>query len=267
MTKWTRYAIVIALLGGVGLPNAGGGTFQILQKTAITIGNRIGGEAAETGGTKTGKVLRKAPGEGSQNSVLRETGSEVAARGANAADDFGETGRMIVNRLGKEGATLLNRNGEAVVPLVREYGAEAAEVCVKHPGLGRRLVEEFGERGIRVGQTLETDEVIRLYRAMKRMPPGKSRMMLLKRAGRQGGRAIRFAERHPKTVLGGATIGYLLTHPQQVGELASKSILGVLKGVGIDPESSPVAAIAVVGLFAFILMGPVYLYGYLRYRR
>lgn len=268
MKRCFGYVVVLALIGsGMGMPDTEAGVFQLFRKAAVNIGRELGGDAAETGSANGSKALRHRPVGESGDSVVRELGGEVLEGGSRAADELGDTGRIIVDRLGKDGITLLKRSRDDIVPLVRRYGVEAADVCVKHPGVGKQLVEEFGEAGIRVGKRLETDEVIRLCRMMNRTPPGKGRMMLLERVKRQGGRAIRVVERHPKTVIGGAATGYLLTHPQQLGQLTSEGVTGLLKGVGIDPARSPIAGMVVVGSLAFILMGPVYLYGYLRYRR
>src|SRR5690242_15811681 len=54
----------------------------------------------------------------------------------------------------------VERNPQALVPLVQRHGAAALEIACKHPGVGESLVSTLGEDGISLGRKLTTDQSI-----------------------------------------------------------------------------------------------------------
>src|SRR2546421_4265671 len=54
----------------------------------------------------------------------------------------------------------VERNPQALVPLVQRHGAAALEIASKHPGVGESLVSTLGDDGITLGRKLTTDQSI-----------------------------------------------------------------------------------------------------------
>ena len=78
--------------------------------------------------------------------VLRRVGPTGVA----AMERYGAPGLKILARWGDDGVRLLAVEGEAAVASLGRYGEEAVELMIRHPGVGRDLLAQFG------GQILKT---------------------------------------------------------------------------------------------------------------
>lgn len=54
------------------------------------------------------------------------------------------------------------RNPGLIAKLTRRHGAEALELSASHPGVGAKVIDEFGESGLKAARALETEDMITL---------------------------------------------------------------------------------------------------------
>lgn len=236
------------------------------------LGKKFSREMAEEGGEA---VVRKSAARvfaragKSHGDDLVRLFRKLGPRSVRMADSYGDDAVRIMSRWGDNGVRLLGRSADDVLPLFRRYGDDALEVCIRHPGVGERLIGEMGEEGIEIGRKLTTDQVIQVLRAS----PELARQGKLREFGRlaaKSGREIfTFIERHPKLTLGVPAFIYIVNHPEilkpageAVGEGVGGAAGGIVEGVGRalmpEPEDRLIgmliiggAVVCTAGLFIF----------------
>lgn len=147
--------------------------FEFLAKKggkefAENVGKKVGKEAIEELAEKTVKEI----GEEGAKKLFRELSEQAIKHGDDVfvvAKKYGTSQTVkLLRELSEESAkkatkSLLNR-GDELMPLVRKFGKEVLEIEAKHPGLSTRIVNEFGEEGLKAMKEIRTDQVIKILR-------------------------------------------------------------------------------------------------------
>jgi hypothetical protein len=84
--------------------------------------------------------------------VLRRVGPS----GVHALETFGAAGLRILARFGDDGLRVLAFEGDAAVASLAKYGEEAVELMIRHPGVGRDLLAQFGAQALKPRLTTES---------------------------------------------------------------------------------------------------------------
>lgn len=143
-----RSSILIGVLGVflVCGPAYGGLRTKAAREAAEFVLERFGAEAAEeTVETLSAKIVRYGSKYGDEAiEAIRKAGP----RGFQLIDDAGENAPAVVRLLSRYGddAVWVASQPRTLAVFLR-HGDEAAEAMMKHPGVGGRMIEEFGSPG------------------------------------------------------------------------------------------------------------------------
>lgn len=235
-------------------------------------GRKFGRETVEEGGKvavkkSVAKVLARSGKRHGDH--LPRLFKRLGPRSVRMVDSYGNDAVKILSRWGDDGLRLLSRSADDVLPLFRRYGDSAIEVCIKHPGVGKRLIREMGEDGIRIGRSLNTDQVIRLLRASPRLARKGKLQEAGRAASRHGTGILDFIENHKALTLGVPAFFYVVHNPEvlqpagaAVGEAAGKGFGGaaggLAEGVGkalVPEREDRLSAKLVLGVVLGALLG------------
>lgn len=175
---------------------------------------RVAREVAETFGREAveaaePRVLRLIEAHGDEAaSVLRKVGHP----GVQAIEKFGAPGLKILARWGDDGMRLLAMEGDAAVAAVARYGDDAAELMIRHPGVGRDLLAQFGAQAART--RLTTDSAVTLARLADPIKRSGRSAEILALIEKSGDRVCDFLWRNKGIVFGAAVLASFLHDPQ-----------------------------------------------------
>jgi|GEM_PF-2193002 len=138
------------------------------KEFAEGVGKKVGKEAVEE---MTERAIREVGEEGAKR-LMRELGEQAIKHGDDVflvAKRFGVSRVMHVLRempeaTGKQAVKALLNRGDELMPLVQRVGKEVLEVEVKHPGLAKRVFENFGQDGLKAVKNFSTDRSILLLK-------------------------------------------------------------------------------------------------------
>lgn len=121
-------------------------------------------------------------------------------------------------------------------------GSKILQVEARHPGVGSKLVREFGDDGIALGRKLATDDVVKFLKVTPALRRADKLDEFIKIMKKRGGRIFDWLEKHPNLVKGTtltAGVVYLMNSPELVGQMLEETGAGFLGGVGrIAAENS-----------------------------
>jgi hypothetical protein len=117
--------------------------------------------------------------------------------------------------------------GESAVAAMAKYGDEAVELMIRHPGVGRDLLAQFGGQVLR--RSLTTESVVTLNRLAEPIRASGRSAEILAVVEKFGDRACDFLWRNKGTIFAGAVLASFLHDPQPY-------IDGV-KQLAVDPAS------------------------------
>jgi hypothetical protein len=122
----------------------------------------------------------------------------------------------------------VERDPQALMPLVRQYGAGAMEVAARHPGVGEQVVAKLGEDGISLGRKLTTDQSIVLARhadEIATLGPAE-RAGVIAQILRSPVKVLEFLETHPRILATTAGVAVVLAIKDQIiGDGGTSKIL------------------------------------------
>jgi len=182
-------------------------------------------ELTEMGGrTAVQEVLEQSAREGGEQLVRKVTQYGIE-EGPLALRAIGRSPGKIVEALDGmapelRGAALqaLERDPQALMPLVRQYGSSAMEVAARHPGVGEQVVAKLGGDGINLGRQLTTDQSIILARhadEIAHLAPAE-RAGVVRAIQRAPARVLDFLESHPKILLTTAGVATVVAMKDQL---------------------------------------------------
>ncbi len=242
------FNIILMLLFLTSLPpaaKAGTATAVIngAKDTISFIANKFGKDAIEKEG---GELVVKT---GAENAIEKYGDSVIPIMknlGPSAVtiiNKHGEDSIYILNKWETEGLILLKRSGDSVIPFYKEYGDEAIQICINHPVVGEKLIQNYGAKGIKLGKSLSTDEIIKMVRwapELKEKGQLDNFADLVNQKGSTVFDKINELIKNNKTFLTGAgAVLYVLDNPEileaagsAVGNIAEKGLKGAGEGIG-----------------------------------
>jgi hypothetical protein len=129
-----------------------------------------------------------------------------------AIEAHGAAAVRFLARFGDDGARLLAAEGDAAVALFARHGDDAVRFMLKHPGVGRDLVESLGAGVARA--SIGTDSAVLLGRLREPILASGRSGEILGVVERFGDRACRFLWRNKGTVFAGALLAAFLADPE-----------------------------------------------------
>ncbi len=177
------------------------------KEFAEGLGKKVGKEAMEE---ITEKAMREA-GEAGAKKLMRELSEQAVKYGDDmflVARKYGVSHtttmlRGLSKETGEKAVKVLLNRGDDLMPLVNRFGQEVLEVEVRHPGLTPKLVQEFGENGLRMAKNLTTPQVRTLAKRSDILEclteEGKKKLCEEVSKPGIGTQILDIFEKHPKT--------------------------------------------------------------------
>lgn len=113
--------------------------------------------------------------------------------------------------------------GRELAEVAEQYGGKAILVELKHPGVGTGLVRSLGDEGVRIGDSLATDQAIVLAKHADDIAklPAAQRAGILDLLHRDATGVVgfigRFMEKHPgKTLFAASATTIILANPERI---------------------------------------------------
>ena len=128
-----------------------------------------------------------------------------------AIEAHGAPAVRFLARFGDDGARLLAAEGDAAVAIFARHGDDAVRFMLKHPGVGRDLVEGLGAGVARA--SIGTDSAVLLGRLREPILGSGRSGEILGVVERFGDRACQFLWRNKGTVFAGALLAAFLADP------------------------------------------------------
>ena len=226
----------------------------------------FGREVAEEGGeavirTGVARVLgRYGSKYGDELIVLLK---KLGPRSVKMADSYGDDAIKIMTRWGDDGLRLLGRSADDVIPLFSRYGDDAVEVCIKHPGVGEKLIGQMGDDGVQIGKKLDTSQVIQILRASPELARQGKLKAFGSLAAKNGEKLFTFIEKHKALTLGVPAFLYIVNNP----ELIEKGGIGIGKMFGeVLKALGGYVVYLIIGVIIMIMIITIS-WIYLRHRR
>jgi len=176
------------------------------RRVAREVVESFGREAVEAAEPRVARLI-EAYGE-EVATVLRKVGPS----GVQVVERFGASGLKILSRWGDDGLRLLAVEGEAAVASMAKYGEEAVELMIRHPGVGRDLLAQFGAQVLR--RPLTTESVVALNRLAEPIRNSGRSAEILAVVEKFGDRACDFLWRNKGTIFLTAVLTAFLNDPQ-----------------------------------------------------
>jgi hypothetical protein len=176
------------------------------RKLAREVAETFGREAVEAAEPRVLKLVEAYGDEAA--SVLRKAGLP----GVQALERFGAPGMKILARWGDDGLRMLAMEGDAAVAAVARYGDDAAQLMIRHPGIGRQFLDEFGAPALRA--QLKTDSVVTLNRLAPEIKRTGRSAEILALVEKSGDRVCDFLWRNKGVIFIGSVLATFLHDPQ-----------------------------------------------------
>jgi hypothetical protein len=258
--------------GNAGIPS------KVTKEAWEYIAKKCGKEIAEEGGEK---VLKSK----FEKLVLKHGDKvipvikKVGPRGINIAEKYGDDAIRAMSKYGDNALIVLRRNADEVIPLIKRYGDNAMGACIKHPGVGKNFVSEFGKEGIEVANKVSTQKAIKLLRMSKEIKGSGKAEEILKGVEKYGGKFINHLAKHKTLYFIYGPTGVVITkggldfveNPSKYIEAGFKGLRTGITGKGSNEKTSTVEGtinnvLIMVFLLVIILVPPLF-YIFLRHKR
>lgn len=151
-----------------------------------------------------------------------------------ALEAHGPAALRFFARFGDDGARLLAAEGDGVVKLFAQHGDEAVTFMLKHPGVGRDLVQAFGAGAARA--EISTGSVVLLNRLGEPIRASGRAAELFAVIERFGDGACNFLWRNKGVVFGAALMAAFLADP--------KPYIDGVKELIVEPAASAARDVA-----------------------
>lgn len=182
--------------------------------------------------------------------ALRAGGAAVLP----AIEAHGPAAVRYFARFGDEGMRLVAAEGDAAVALFARHGDDAVRFMLKHPGVGRDLVEGLGAGVARAN--LRTESAVLLQRLGEPIRASGRAGDILGVVERFGDRACGFLWRNKGVVFGGAVLAAFLADPEPyidgVKTLVVEPVAGVAREAVGRADWTWVFAVAAAAVAAWL---------------
>lgn len=258
--------IVCALLLGVLLyaPHAHANG-ALIKKAASEIVERL----ARLGGAQTARDLSQRFGREAVEDVLQrafaEGGETAVARVSRIAGKYGANGLRAVSvsphlmsqaldnlpeGLLQHAITHINRQPKLMAKAVQQYGARALQHELAHPGVGLNMLQQFGDDALRIGQKLNTNDMIRLARRANEIKtlPAAAQHNLFDMLVDGSGRVLGELDKHPNVLGACKSLGIAVIAVGGVTTVGKEVFKGTKTTVNPDgsrdTESGPMTVVS-----------------------
>ncbi len=192
------------------------------RRAAREVVETFGREAVEAAEPRVVRLI-EAYGE-EAGTVLRRVGPS----GISAMERFGAPAMKILARWGDDGVRLLAVEGESAVAALARYGEEGVELMIRHPGVGRDLLAQFGAQVART--PLRNQSMITLGRLAEPIKASGRSAEILAVVEKYGDRACDFLWRNKGTIFAAAILTAFLHDP--------KPYIDGVKELAVEPATA-----------------------------
>lgn len=198
------------------------------RRAAREVVEAFGRDAVEAAEPRVARLVESYGEEAA--AVLRRVGPS----GVGAMERFGAPGLRILSRWGDDGLRLLAVEGESAVAALARYGEESVELMIRHPGVGRDVLAQFGEQVVRAH--LSTERMVTLSRLADPIRQSGRSAEILAVVEKFGDRACDFLWRNKGTIFAAAVLAAFLKDP--------KPYLDGVKELVVQPASQAAHEVA-----------------------
>lgn len=189
-----------ALFGRV----AGKAVKEAVEYTAKKFGIELGQEGGKQFAKKASQFIATHGDQGMR--ALKNVGPDVMELTARHGKDVV---RMCA-ATADDAALYLARNIDNALPIWREFGKKGTDLMIKHPGLAKPLLDQFGKKGLRVGKKLSSEDLGKFLTLSSKAATKKGKDILLDKVLKEGDKVLEFLWRHKWKLAAGATLYTLL---------------------------------------------------------
>lgn len=177
---------------------------EAVEYTVKKFGINMGGKAGKQFARQAEKFLAGHGDEGIR--ALKRIGPEVITQTSRHGKDVV---RLCASYPEGAGRYLFNHLDEAI-PVWRKFGKPGTDLMVKSPGLARPLLNQFGEKGLKLGQKLSTGGLQKFMILASKAKNGPEKTALLEKVLVAGDEVIEFLWKHKVKIGAGVTVYALL---------------------------------------------------------
>jgi hypothetical protein len=237
-------ALMLALLAPVFAPSIARAQAQVAKEVIETAVEQIFKQTGKQGLRELTEMGGREAVEDLMQQSAREGGEQLVRKVTQYGLDEGPAALRAIRtspakmvealdgvspELRSSAISAVAREPQAMLPLVRQYGAPALEVAARHPGVGEQVVEKLGQDGIQLGKQLTTDQSIVVARHADEIaalaPPQRS--AVVQQILRSPGKVLDYLETHPRVLRTAAGVGIVLAIKDQIiGDGGASHILG-----------------------------------------
>lgn len=242
-TRFKSYAVsgiaVVVLLTSAPASSVQAGVAStVIQEAVEFTARKFSREVAEEGVERLAAKMSALAARHSEDVVVQAF-KRVGPRAGKLVSEAGEHGDDLLR--------LLARHGDAAIPLatrktslglVREFGEEAGEACIRHGTIAEPIIEQFGGAGAEA-LTNVSDRSARQLAMLAQEGTLKPEMIDV--VIRYGDKACAFLWKNKGTVAGGAVMASFLANPEQYLDSA-ETIAAKALDVTVKPLASEAAA-------------------------
>lgn len=183
-----------------------GAPSQAARRLVQELAERFGREAIER---LEPRIVRLVEAHGDEAAAaLRRAGPAAVP----VLEAHGAAAARLLARWGDDGLRLLAAEGDAAVRAVGRWGDGAAEFMIRHPGVGKDLLEHFGGQALRAD--VSTEGAILLGRLAEPIKASGRAGEIFGVVERFGDRACRFLWRNKGPLFTGALLAAFLADPK-----------------------------------------------------
>jgi hypothetical protein len=249
MKKYTKKISVVlfaaVLLGttatsSFAIPGLGSatrkGVKEVVEYTAKKFGINLADESGKHFARDAAEFITRYGDDGIR--ALKVAGPEII----DLSRRYGKETVKLCAAHSMDAAGYLAKNMDQALPMWRHFGQEGTELMVKHPGLAKPLLDEFGKKGLQIGRSLSTRNLNRFLVLASKTAGKKEKGGLLDKVLKEGDKVIEFLWGHKWKLAAGATL-YTLLKDYDSGFLTTET----------DPEEKTVKKTQTNNFFQYII--------------
>jgi hypothetical protein len=177
-----------------GFPGTGQAAREVVQETvefrAKKFGLKLAGEAGERFRRAAAGFVARYGDDGVK--ALRAAGPEAIELAARHGNDA----VRICAAHSDDAVRFLASHMDDAMPVWRSFGKAGTELMVKHPGLGKPLLESCGRRGLEIGEKIDTRSVRQFLTLERMVKDPVEKGALIDSVLKEGEKVIEFLWKH-----------------------------------------------------------------------
>lgn len=177
-----------------GFAGTGPAVREVVQETVELVAKKFGlklaGEAGERFSRSAAGFVARYGDDGVK--ALRSAGPEAIEL---AARHGGDAVRICASRF-EDAARYLASHMDDALPVWRSFGKAGTDLMVKHPGLGKPLLNSCGRKGLEIGERLDTKNVQRFLNLERLVKDPVEKGTLVDAVLKEGEKVVEFLWKH-----------------------------------------------------------------------